>query len=80
MTRQIALHALPARGGEPIRAAALDELDEVVVALGQPLLEDFALVGGVDGDRADGSLRRMRPRHREESEECGGNRRTQGDR
>jgi hypothetical protein len=53
----VALHALAAGGREPVGASALDQLDEVELALRQPLLQELALVGRVDGDRADGLAR-----------------------
>ena len=47
--RHVAPHAHPACRSEPIGPAALDQLDEAVVARRQAALEDVALVGRVDG-------------------------------
>jgi hypothetical protein len=57
--QHVALHLLLARGPEPIRPAALHQLDELVIVRGQEALERLALVGRVDRDRANGGLPRM---------------------
>jgi hypothetical protein len=54
--QDIATDALPARGGEPIRATSLDKLDEIELIGRHAALEHFALVGRVDGDRANRPL------------------------
>jgi len=56
----IALHAAMACVGEPVLAALLHQLDELVLALGKVAAESFALVRRVDGDGADGLLPRVR--------------------
>ncbi|HSS26887.1 MAG TPA: hypothetical protein VLL50_02970 [Usitatibacter sp.] len=52
--QRIALHAAMACVGEPILAALLHQLDELVLALGKVAAKGLALVRRVDGDGADG--------------------------
>jgi hypothetical protein len=49
----IALDPFPARGSEPIGAAAFHQLDEFEALRRKETAERLALVGGVDGDGAD---------------------------
>ena len=65
----VAANAAAPRALEPIGAAALDQLHELEFVLGQVATERFLLVGRVDGDGADGLLRRGVRGKRHEREE-----------
>ena len=50
---EVATDALAAGGREPIRTAALDQFDELILIGRQTLPEHLLFVRGIDGDRAD---------------------------
>ena len=53
---QVAANALPAGRGEPIGAAALHQLHELVLVFRQALPKDLLFVRRIDGDGADRAL------------------------
>ncbi|NNU42612.1 hypothetical protein [Ramlibacter montanisoli] len=63
--QHVAGHLGFARGRQPVLAVLLHQLDELVLVRRQELAEGLLLVGGVDGDRADGLLLRDRERRQE---------------
>ena len=59
--QNVAADALPAGRSEPVRPAALHQLDELIFVLGEIAPERLLFVGRIDGDRADGALWRRAP-------------------